>query len=321
MVTVLDLAYALLIAAAFPLLDYFVFLPGFRRRATIDAESAKSWFWNVTLGELWLITAIGVAVWIGNARSCLQLGFNVPSGWRAWSAIGICGLFIWQSSVTIRKVSRSEKARASVRKQFGSLGVAGSLMPSTNSGLAWWVVISLSAGLCEEFLFRGYLIWVLSPFLGWWGAAAISVVLFAIAHAYQGSKGILTTGIMGVALTATVAIFQSLLPAIALHALMDLSSGYIAWLGFCEQGKPMEQAAIDTLMSKGGQSRVRPLTVVVDSVAGAIRAADGWPSRGSPQVARGSGMKTIAIGLSANQSSFHSLHQWGLAGTDGHLPR
>ena len=240
MVTVLDLACALLIAAAFPLFDHFVFLPGYRQRATLDAEGAKAWFWKVTLVELWAITAIGVAVWIGYSRSWLQLGFLVPTGWRAWSALGLCGLFMLQSGLTIRKVVRREKARASVRKQFSALGVAGSLMPSTNAALAWWVFISLSAGFCEEFLFRGYLIWVLLPFLGWWGAAASSVFLFAIAHAYQGGKGILTTGIVGVVLTATVAIFQSLLPAIALHALMDLSSGCIAWLAFREQGKPIE---------------------------------------------------------------------------------
>ena len=235
MVTVLDLACALLVAAAFPLLDHFVFLPGYRRRVSLDAARAKAWFWNLTLIELWAITAIVVAVWMGHARWWTQLGFIVPGGWRAWSALGLCALFVLQSSLTIRKVARREKARASVRKQFGALGVAGSLMPSTNAGLAGWVVISLSAGLCEEFLFRGYLIWVLLPFLGWWGAAALSVLLFAIAHAYQGSKGILTTGIMGVVLTATVAIFQSLLPAIALHVLIDLSSGCIAWLAFREQ--------------------------------------------------------------------------------------
>jgi membrane protease YdiL (CAAX protease family) len=240
MVTVLDMVYALLFAAAFPLLDHFVFLPGFRQRATIDPDSAKSWFWNVTLGSLWVITAIGVAAWIANARSWMLIGFSVPGGWRGWGAIGICGLFIFQSAITIRKVLFGEKARASVRKQFGGLGLAGSLMPSTDAGMARWIVISLSAGLCEEFLFRGYLIWVFMPLLGWWGAAAISAFLFAIAHAYQGSKGILTSGIAGVALTATVAIFKSLIPAIALHILMDLSSGCIAWLAFREQRKPIK---------------------------------------------------------------------------------
>ena len=138
------------------------------------------------------------------------------------------------------KVSSREKARASVRKQFGDMGLAGSLMPSTNPGMAWWIVVSLSAGLCEEFLFRGYLIWVLAPFLGWWGAAAISASLFAIAHAYQGGRGIATAGIVGLALAGSVAIFKSLLPAIALHAWVDLSSGCIAWLAFRGQGKPMQ---------------------------------------------------------------------------------
>jgi membrane protease YdiL (CAAX protease family) len=240
MQTLSDLAYALLFAAAFPLLDHFVFLPGFRRRATVDAESAKLWFWKATLGALWVTTAVGVAIWIGNARPWTLIGFRVPGGSRAWGAIAVCGLLVLQSSLTIRKVSLSEKARASVRRQFGNMGLLGSLVPTADSDLAWWIVVSLSAGLCEEFLFRGYLIWVLAPFLGWWGAAAISVVLFAIAHAYQGSKGIITTGMVGVALTATVAIFQSIVPAIALHTWVDLSSGCITWLAFRKQGKPIQ---------------------------------------------------------------------------------
>jgi len=240
-VTLLDLAYALLVTAAFPLLDHFVLLPGYRRRAAVAAERAKAWFWRVTLVELWVITTIGGALWIGHARAWSQLGFTIPSGWRLWSALSLCTLFVLQSSLTARKVSRREKARASVRKQFGSLGVAGTLMPSTNAALAWWVVISLSAGGCEEFLFRAYLIWVLAPFVGWWGAAGVSVLLFAIAHGYQGGKGILTAGIMGVVFTAMVVIFRSLLPAIVLHALIDLSSGFIAWLAL--RKPPGESAA------------------------------------------------------------------------------
>lgn len=242
MATLLDSVYALLVAAAFPLLDHFVFLPGFRQRASVDPARAKVWFWKVTLVALWVATAIGVALWIGHARPWTALGFSVPTGWRAWSACALCGLFILQNGLTLRKVSSSEKARASVRKQLGSTGALGSLVPTADSDLAWWIAVSLSAGLCEEFLFRGYLLWVLSPFVGWWGAAAISVVLFGIAHAYQGPKGILTTALVGAALTATVAIFRSLLPAIALHALIDLGYGLIAWLAFRQPGQPTPAA-------------------------------------------------------------------------------
>jgi membrane protease YdiL (CAAX protease family) len=104
------------------------------------------------------------------------------------------------------------------------------LAPHTRSELGWWLAVSLSAGFCEEFVFRGYLIWVFQPLLGLWGAAAFSVVVFAAAHAYQGAKGILATGVVGSLLTLVVLISGSLLPAIALHALTDIGTGLVAWL-------------------------------------------------------------------------------------------
>jgi membrane protease YdiL (CAAX protease family) len=91
--------------------------------------------------------------------------------------------------------------------------------------------VSLTAGFCEEFLFRGYLIWVFSPWLGWWGAAALSLTFFATGHAYQGWNGVLRTGIVGGLFTLVVAISGSLWPAIALHALHDLGGGIMA--GWC----------------------------------------------------------------------------------------
>jgi membrane protease YdiL (CAAX protease family) len=106
------------------------------------------------------------------------------------------------------------------------------LSPHTRSELSWWVAVSLSAGFCEEFIFRGYLIWAFQPVLGLWGAAGFSVVVFAAAHAYQGAKGILATGVVGSLLTLVVLISGSLWPAIALHALTDIGAGLVAWLAF-----------------------------------------------------------------------------------------
>ena len=104
------------------------------------------------------------------------------------------------------------------------------LVPRTGVELGWWIGTSLTAGFCEEFVFRGYLIWVFQPSLGLWGAAALSVVAFALAHAYQGAKGILSTGVIGLILTLVVVILGSLLPAMALHALVDIGQGLIGWL-------------------------------------------------------------------------------------------
>lgn len=66
--------------------------------------------------------------------------------------------------------------------------------------------------------------------LGLWGAATLSVVLFASLHAYQGAKGFLSTGIVGGLCTLVVLILGSLWPAIALHALLDMGQGLVGWL-------------------------------------------------------------------------------------------
>lgn len=69
-----------------------------------------------------------------------------------------------------------------------------------------------------------------APWLGWWGAAALPLSFFAVGHLYQEWNGVLRTGIVGALFTLVVAIFDSLWPAIALHALIDLDNGLMAWL-------------------------------------------------------------------------------------------
>jgi hypothetical protein len=106
------------------------------------------------------------------------------------------------------------------------------LAPHSTPELRRWVALSLSAGLCEEFVFRGYLIWAFQPLLGVWGAAALSVAAFAAVHSYQGAKGALAVGGLGAAFTVVTLAFGSLLPAIALHAIVDIGEGLVAWAVF-----------------------------------------------------------------------------------------
>ncbi|HVP38302.1 MAG TPA: CPBP family intramembrane glutamic endopeptidase, partial [Candidatus Saccharimonadales bacterium] len=49
-------------------------------------------------------------------------------------------------------------------------------------------------------------------------------------HAYQGAKGLLAAGVVGSGLTFVVLMCGSLLPAMALHALVDIGQGLVAWL-------------------------------------------------------------------------------------------
>jgi membrane protease YdiL (CAAX protease family) len=224
-VTTPDSLYLALIAILL-LLDSFVLWPTFLRRSQIDPSRARLWLWSAWMVMLWTLVAAGVALWVFEARAWASLRLMTPHGWRLWAASGLLLAFAIAYARPVIRIARSKRPR---RVRMGRPGVE-SLAPHTGSELGWWVGVSLSAGFCEEFIFRGYLIWAFQSSLGLWGAAALSVVLFGLAHAYQGAKGIVTTGIVGSLLTLVVLIFGSLWPAIVLHALLDIQQGVVAWL-------------------------------------------------------------------------------------------
>lgn len=232
MPTLLDLLYVALFAAILPLWDYLFSWPAFRRRSQADAARARRRAWAMNIPLAWALVAIGAALWLAQGRSWASFGFAAPEGWRLWASIGLVLLLAAYHAQAIASVTRSAETKASVRQQF--TGELAGVLPHTHADMAWFAGVSLTAGFCEEFLFRGYFIWVFAPWLGWWGAAALSLLIFSVAHAYQGWSGVLRTGIVGALFTLTVAVFDSLWPAIALHFLLDLGMGFIAWLALRE---------------------------------------------------------------------------------------
>ena len=214
----------LALIAVLLLLDYFVLWPAFLRRSPADPGRARLWLWSRWMIMLWALVAAGVALWLFEGRAWGTLRLVMPLGWRLWGSIALVSTVAISYARTVAKIARSKAKRI----KMGNPHVE-KLAPHTRSELTWWVAVSLSAGVCEEFVFRGYLIWAFQPLLGLWGAALFSLVAFALAHAYQGAKGILATGAAGSLLTVVVLVSGSLFPAMIVHALVDIGSGLVAW--------------------------------------------------------------------------------------------
>ncbi|HET9703906.1 MAG TPA: CPBP family intramembrane glutamic endopeptidase [Vicinamibacterales bacterium] len=235
-----DLLYVAYFAAIGPLIDYWILWPAHSRRAQADPTRARVrlWAWSMSA---WVVVAVGVALWMGYGRSWEDFGFSLPDGWRSWTFIALVVLLAAYYALGARSIVRNAETRASVRQQAETVAA---LMPHTRREMYWWTGVSLTAGFCEEFLFRGYFIWVFAAWLGWWGAAALSLLIFAGWHAYQGWYGVLRTGIFGAIYTLAVAAFDSLWPAIALHALTDIGSGAMAWLALREPEPTIQNCAL-----------------------------------------------------------------------------
>jgi hypothetical protein len=111
------------------------------------------------------------------------------------------------------------------------LGSVTFLLPHTQSERRAFDAVSVTAGVCEEVFFRGYLIAYLMAVLGtpFWVAALLSSVVFGFAHAYQGPLGILRTAAAGGLFALLYGLTGSLWAPMAVHAVMDITSGRIAY--------------------------------------------------------------------------------------------
>ena len=228
--TLADLLYVAYFAAIGPLIDYWIFWPSIRCGLEADPARARVrlWAWSMSA---WVTVAVGAALWMWYGRSWASFGFTRPGGWRLWTFIALLLLLSAYYILGAMSITRDPETLTNVRQQAEPVAA---LMPHTQREMYWWTGVSLTAGFCEEFLFRGYFIWAFAPWLGWWGAAALALLIFAGFHAYQGWNGVLRTGIAGALFTLLVAVFDSLWPAIAVHALTDIGSGMGAWLALRE---------------------------------------------------------------------------------------
>lgn len=107
------------------------------------------------------------------------------------------------------------------------------VLPRTTSDRAWFVLVSLSAGIGEETVFRAFLIPALTAVLGsGWIAAAPSAIAFGVFHSYQGLSGAVRAGLLGYLLAVPFLLTGSVYPSMIAHAAYDLIAGLLLadWL-------------------------------------------------------------------------------------------
>jgi uncharacterized protein len=102
------------------------------------------------------------------------------------------------------------------------------VIPLTTGDWIWFVPVAATAGLCEEFLYRGYALNVVTQLTGhvFYGVA-LSTIAFGLAHAYQGIRGIVGTAIIGALFAAIYLLTGSLWPCIIGHFAQDIVGAYL----------------------------------------------------------------------------------------------
>jgi membrane protease YdiL (CAAX protease family) len=102
------------------------------------------------------------------------------------------------------------------------------LAPESALETVLWIAVSLTAGICEEAIFRGYL---QKQFIAWTGnetaGLLLSAAAFGAGHAYQGAKATVLLGAFGLMFGLLALERKSLRPGMITHALHDTAAGLV----------------------------------------------------------------------------------------------
>ena len=201
---------------------------------------------RVTVIGEWTLTSIALIWWRSADRSFEALGLALPTGAAAWITAAVCLAALLFYGAQIRSVLTSAEARTSVRTQIAASPGVQAIIPENTRDLRAFAALGITAGVCEEILYRGYLLWYLSALLPMNAALMAAVAVFGIGHAYQGIRGVLVTAAVGGVEMAIYLWTGSLVAPIVLHTTVDLANGYIGYRALQpEPANPILTAGFD----------------------------------------------------------------------------
>ena len=166
----------------------------------------------------------------------------VVVAWRAWAhgytasqlgltlhdrtSLVVAGIVGAATIATLQWLNLRRVGRVPIERRGPLQSIAERILPQSTVELLPYLALAITAGLCEEFLYRGFSMAVLSRLgLQAWAVVLLSAILFGLAHSYQGRGGVVMTLLIGLALGASRISYDSLVPAILWHTAVDVIAG------------------------------------------------------------------------------------------------
>lgn len=214
---------------------YCIFLPiytyyGIEQEKQKIAQSAnhRLTMYSETIVMLWLPIGLIAAYMYLDNMPLAHIG--LVWHWSLNQMIGlaviaaITGYFYW----SLKQQNWQDEAEINqLKQQFNDLHW---MMPSDKKQTGLFCAgVSVSAGVCEEIIYRGFVLSQLSVHLPTYWAVIISSLLFGLGHWYQGGIHILRTAALGALMAICYLLTDSLLIPILLHIIIDVYGGLLGY--------------------------------------------------------------------------------------------
>lgn len=102
-------------------------------------------------------------------------------------------------------------------------------LPKTSKELKWFIFLSISAGICEEIIFRLFLFEFLKENLKLIIAFSATNIIFAITHIGSGKNNLISSFILGLLFSAIYYFTDNIWIAILLHISIDVNAGILGY--------------------------------------------------------------------------------------------
>jgi CAAX protease family protein len=207
--TFLTILTLLILVIALPLLSLWT---GKRIRAAATA-GAKMLRYIRTIVILWSLTALAVYALRLHGLSPASAGLRAPRH-VAELAAGLITLLapLLASMSGTRRMLEGDYARA-----------LRAVVPGDAGQWIAFIPVAATAGICEEFLYRGYALTVIASMShSLLAGALLSSVAFGIGHAYQGKAGMAGATVTGLLYALVFLATGSLYPCMLGHFVQDI---------------------------------------------------------------------------------------------------
>lgn len=182
-----------------------------------------TWLW---IASALAVVAIGFRPLFTISPSPGEISWLLQHSWVRYLIEALIAIFVIISvvlpvgTVIWKKLTkRPRKYSSAALKSFSYF------FPATWTERRWWVFLSITAGVCEETLCRGFMLHYLHVFpwtLNLTLALLISSVIFGFNHLYQGAGGVAGTVIVGFLFGLLFLLTGNLLLPIIFHGVTDL---------------------------------------------------------------------------------------------------
>lgn len=131
------------------------------------------------------------------------------------------------------KISTLEKAQATIEKVKDNFH----FLPKSKTEFIWFNFLAVSAGICEEIIFRLFIFTYILEFTHVTAAFIVTNLIFALTHIGSGKQNIINVFVLGLIFTAIYYFSNNIWLAIVLHIAIDINIGVIGYYSYLFKAK------------------------------------------------------------------------------------